>query len=385
MTAATTVGQRTKTSLDGRSEQEHGYPIPVARSPASFPGVAYVVRGVVDKPNAIARTRRYLREAFAVRSSRARGSRWSRSSPCAPPAGPSPPTRARSTSATRWRAPSVSASCARDPAPPDGRPHPRSAGPYRARPAPPHRRDARRRRPHVRGARRRRQPRRGHRLRAEGVGPLDRVLWWGPTGVLLDVLELGYGVSKAGAVLAPINPNFTEPEAVDAFETLTPRAVVTHPDTEEPARVVAARFGVPVITTGPGWHADASPTAPPVGSSEDPCVVFLTSGSTGVSKGAVLSHCCPPGCAPSSARRRRRDRASRRRGDVRPVPHGRVVLPRERARRTAPCTSSTDRNRTSSSVPSSAGAPVASIASPVYGSASSTTTARTTRRRWSRC
>ena len=128
-----------------------------------------------------------------------------------------------------------------------------------------------------------------HRVQAEGVGPLDRVLWWGPTA--LDALELGYGVSKAGAVLAPINPNFTEREAIDAFETLTPRLVVTHADTEEPARAVAGRFGVPVITTGPGWHADASPTAPPrVGSSEDPCVVFLTSGSTGVSKGAVLSH-----------------------------------------------------------------------------------------------
>ena len=31
---------------------------------ASFPGVAYVARGAVDKPNAVARTRRYLREAF---------------------------------------------------------------------------------------------------------------------------------------------------------------------------------------------------------------------------------------------------------------------------------------------------------------------------------
>ena len=64
MTAATTVGQRTKTDLGGRSESEHGYPIPVADIVATFPGVAYVARGAVDKPNAIARTRRYLREAF---------------------------------------------------------------------------------------------------------------------------------------------------------------------------------------------------------------------------------------------------------------------------------------------------------------------------------
>ena len=51
-----------------------------------------------------------------------------------------------------------------------------------------------------------------HRLVAEGVAPLDRVVWWGPTA--LDALELGYGICKAGAVLAPINPNFSEPEAV---------------------------------------------------------------------------------------------------------------------------------------------------------------------------
>jgi 2-oxoglutarate ferredoxin oxidoreductase subunit beta len=36
----------------------------VADIVANFPGVAYVARGAVDKPNAIARTRRYLREAF---------------------------------------------------------------------------------------------------------------------------------------------------------------------------------------------------------------------------------------------------------------------------------------------------------------------------------
>jgi 2-oxoglutarate ferredoxin oxidoreductase subunit beta len=65
MTATTTVGQRTKTSLDGRSADDHGHPIDVPEIVASFPGVAYVARGAVDKPNAVARTRRYLREAFA--------------------------------------------------------------------------------------------------------------------------------------------------------------------------------------------------------------------------------------------------------------------------------------------------------------------------------
>jgi 2-oxoglutarate/2-oxoacid ferredoxin oxidoreductase subunit beta len=64
MTATTTVGQRTKTDLEGRAPGAYGYPIAVADIVATFPGVAYVARGAVDKPNAIARTRRYLRAAF---------------------------------------------------------------------------------------------------------------------------------------------------------------------------------------------------------------------------------------------------------------------------------------------------------------------------------
>jgi fatty-acyl-CoA synthase len=128
-----------------------------------------------------------------------------------------------------------------------------------------------------------------HRLIAEGVQPRDRVVWWGPT--VLDALELAYGISKAGATLAPINPNFSEHEAVDAMHTLKPRLVVVHPDVEDVARAVAEPLGLPVVVTAPGWHASASTSAPPrVGSSEDVSNIFLTSGSTGVSKGAMISH-----------------------------------------------------------------------------------------------
>ena len=101
MTATTTVGQRTKTDVSGRAASDYGYPIPIADLVAQFPGVAYVARGAVDRPNAVARTRRYLREAFESQTRRARASRWWRSSPCAPPVGRCPPTRAPSTSATR--------------------------------------------------------------------------------------------------------------------------------------------------------------------------------------------------------------------------------------------------------------------------------------------
>ncbi len=128
-----------------------------------------------------------------------------------------------------------------------------------------------------------------HRLAGAGVTAHDRVVWWGPTA--LDALELGYGTTKLGAAIAPINPNFTEPEAASALETLRPRLVAAHPGFEAVARAVAEPLGLSVLVTEPGWRDGASSSAlPRLGSGEDISNVFLTSGSTGVSKGAMLSH-----------------------------------------------------------------------------------------------
>jgi fatty-acyl-CoA synthase len=128
-----------------------------------------------------------------------------------------------------------------------------------------------------------------HRLAAAGVGIADRVTWWGPTA--FETLEVGYGTSKLGAAIAPINPNFPEPEAASALGVLHPRVVAAHPAHEDVARAVAEPLGIDVLVTSPGWSDGASLAAPPrVGTSEDASNVFLTSGSTGVSKGAVLSH-----------------------------------------------------------------------------------------------
>lgn len=128
-----------------------------------------------------------------------------------------------------------------------------------------------------------------HRLAGEGVAPLDRVVWWGPP--TLDAFEVGYGISKLGATLVPLNPHFTEPEAATALETLRPRLVVVHPDVEAIARASAGPLGLPVVSSAPGWLDGAADGSPPrVGTSEDTCAIFLTSGSTGVPKGAKLSH-----------------------------------------------------------------------------------------------
>lgn len=128
-----------------------------------------------------------------------------------------------------------------------------------------------------------------HRLAAGGVAPLDRVVWWGPTD--LGALEVCYGVTKLGAALAPINPGFTEGEAATAIEYLRPRVVVAHPSYADRARSVADPLGVRVVTTVGDWlQGAATAPLPRVGDAEDPCAIFLTSGSTGVAKAALLSH-----------------------------------------------------------------------------------------------
>jgi 2-oxoglutarate ferredoxin oxidoreductase subunit beta len=64
MTATTVVGQRTKTSLDGRDVALHGHPIRTADLVAAMDGAAYVARGSVHNPAAVRRTAGMLRRAL---------------------------------------------------------------------------------------------------------------------------------------------------------------------------------------------------------------------------------------------------------------------------------------------------------------------------------
>jgi 2-oxoglutarate ferredoxin oxidoreductase subunit beta len=66
MTATTVIGQRTKTSLEGRDAEEHGYPIDIAKLLTQIEGAAYVARGAVNTPGMIARTKRMIRRALEL-------------------------------------------------------------------------------------------------------------------------------------------------------------------------------------------------------------------------------------------------------------------------------------------------------------------------------
>src|SRR4029077_19804716 len=64
MTATTVLGQRTKSSLEGRDAKYHGHPISMTDLLKPLGGVAYVARGTVTTARDVERTRRYLRRAL---------------------------------------------------------------------------------------------------------------------------------------------------------------------------------------------------------------------------------------------------------------------------------------------------------------------------------
>jgi 2-oxoglutarate ferredoxin oxidoreductase subunit beta len=69
LTATTVLGQRTKTSLEGRDPEQHGYPIDITNLIAQLDGAAYVARGAVNNPGMVARTKRMIRRALEVQMS----------------------------------------------------------------------------------------------------------------------------------------------------------------------------------------------------------------------------------------------------------------------------------------------------------------------------
>jgi 2-oxoglutarate ferredoxin oxidoreductase subunit beta len=70
MTAATTLGQHTKTTPGGRDRERHGHPIKISELIAQLDGAAYVARAAVHSPSGIKLAQQYLREAFRMQLDR---------------------------------------------------------------------------------------------------------------------------------------------------------------------------------------------------------------------------------------------------------------------------------------------------------------------------
>ena len=129
-----------------------------------------------------------------------------------------------------------------------------------------------------------------HVLRDLGVGHRDRVVMWSST--TLDAVPLFAAVAKVGAVFAPANALLSVDEAIEMVGLARPAALAVDESHLESGAVIADRLGVPLLRLG---HIVTAGT-PDVDvrcealRETDTHVLFFTSGSTGRSKGVMLSH-----------------------------------------------------------------------------------------------
>jgi acyl-CoA synthetase (AMP-forming)/AMP-acid ligase II len=140
-----------------------------------------------------------------------------------------------------------------------------------------------------------------------GVGRGDRVVSW--TATDLDVVPLFAAVAKVGAAFAPANATLGIDEGAEMVGSARPSALAVDAGRAEAGAKLASQLGVPLLDlTGLAGHRRVPVTSPgqsladlasreeagPVGceglTERDTHVLFFTSGSTGQSKGVILSH-----------------------------------------------------------------------------------------------
>lgn len=129
-----------------------------------------------------------------------------------------------------------------------------------------------------------------------GVKPGDRVA--AQTEKSVPGLVLYLAVVRAGAVYLPLNTAYTLNELEYFISDAEPSAVVCDPSKAEGIGAIAAKVGAKVETLdadGKGSLTDAAAKANPqfetvVRANDDLAAILYTSGTTGRSKGAMLTH-----------------------------------------------------------------------------------------------
>ncbi len=129
------------------------------------------------------------------------------------------------------------------------------------------------------------------RLHAEGVRRGDRVVGWMDAD--LEVLSLFAGLSRLGAVFAPLNSAFTPQEAIDVASVAKPGFLIVDDQKIDVGESVAQSIGARSIARDIDVEpklVHPEPYEDPELEETDPHMLFFTSGSTGRPKGVVLSH-----------------------------------------------------------------------------------------------
>jgi malonyl-CoA/methylmalonyl-CoA synthetase len=142
-----------------------------------------------------------------------------------------------------------------------------------------------------------RSARAANALAALGVKPGDRVA--AQIEKSTDVIVLALACLRAGAVLLPLNTAYTLAELEYFLGDAAPSLTLCRPDQIEQVRTLAHRLGLRAVESlgvkGDGTFAAAIAAAPPEfettpRASGDLAAILYTSGTTGQSKGAMLTH-----------------------------------------------------------------------------------------------
>ena len=130
-----------------------------------------------------------------------------------------------------------------------------------------------------------------------GVKPGDRIAVQVDKSV--PALLVYLASLRAGAVYLPLNPSYTAAEVRYFLADSTPAAFICRPETEREMRPIAEALGVPRVetlgTSGdgsllPDWAAAPALFDEVERSDCDLAAILYTSGTTGRSKGAMLTH-----------------------------------------------------------------------------------------------
>lgn len=135
-------------------------------------------------------------------------------------------------------------------------------------------------------------------LRERGVEPGERVAILAPNSA--SYIEVSHGIFAGGFVRVALSSKLHPEEIDQILADCGARAVVVSPDWAERLRQVPAAAGAEVVVLGEGGGgatgfedllAAGSPERPPHSPApEDLCALLYTSGTTGMPKGATLTH-----------------------------------------------------------------------------------------------
>ena len=120
-------------------------------------------------------------------------------------------------------------------------------------------------------------------LAARGVGRGDRVGWWGETG--LAAMPIFGALAKLGAAFMPVNARLGAEEAGEVIAYARPRLTLV-----DQAHADAPFAAVPQAQVFDEASKLEGSDVAEAFDEREPHVVFFTSGSTGRSKGVILSH-----------------------------------------------------------------------------------------------